>query len=94
MIGSRAKERIDLRDSAMQKEIIQVPPNVDADHWHLYHTLMPRRSISGPVVLGLVWRQRRNGRWIYMPTDEQVRAAVKLVTVAQQSRRSRRLRKL
>jgi hypothetical protein len=60
--------------------------------WHLFHTLAPHRSVSGSVVLGLVWRQRRNGRWIYMESDPQIKAAVKLISAGYRSRRSRRLR--
>ena len=33
--------------------------------WHLRFVLMPRRSITGKLVRGLVWRRYNGGRWIY-----------------------------
>jgi hypothetical protein len=36
-----------------------------ADLWHLRFVLMPRRSISGKLVRGLVWRRYNGRRWIY-----------------------------
>jgi hypothetical protein len=36
-----------------------------AELWHLRFVLMPRRSISGKLVRGLVWRRRTGRRWIY-----------------------------
>ena len=76
------------------QQTIEKFPGAEAHGWQLYHTVAPHRSVNGPLVFGLVWRQRREGRWIYMQADEQVRAAVELVNAAHRSRRSRRLRKL
>ena len=75
------------------QETIGDPSDGGANGWQLYHTLAPRRSVRGPFVFGLVWRQRRDGRWIYMQTDEHVKAAIGLVDAAHRSRRSRRLHK-
>ena len=36
-----------------------------ADLWHLRFVLMPRRSITGKLVRGMVWRRRDGHRWIY-----------------------------
>ena len=36
-----------------------------AELWHLRFVLMPRRSITGKLVGGLVWRRRDGHRWIY-----------------------------
>ena len=36
-----------------------------AELWHLRFVLMPRRSITGKLVRGLVWRRRDGRRWIY-----------------------------
>jgi hypothetical protein len=77
------------------QEIVEVSSSNGGagDDWQLYQTLTPRRSIKGDFVFGLVWRQRRDGRWVYMQADEQVKGAVGLVDAAYRSRRSRRLRK-
>jgi hypothetical protein len=77
----------------MMQETFEQSPSADADDWQLYHTLAPRRSVAGAFVVGLVWRQRRDGRWIYMQADQQAKAAVELIDAAHRSRRSRRLRK-
>jgi hypothetical protein len=36
-----------------------------AEAWHLWRVILPRRSISGRLVLGLVWRRHNGRRWIY-----------------------------
>ena len=36
-----------------------------AELWHLRFVLMPRRSISGKLVRGLVWRRHNGHRLIY-----------------------------
>ena len=77
----------------MKQERLEQSPHAEPGDWHLYRAVAPRRSVTGPLVLGLVWRRRRDGRWIYMQADEQVKAAVELVEAAQRSRRSRRLRR-
>ena len=77
----------------MQQEINQQASSSEENNWHLYRAIAPHRSIEGAVVLGLVWRKRRDGRWIYMRADEQVKAAVELVEAARRSRLSRRLRR-
>jgi hypothetical protein len=33
--------------------------------WHLRNVIIPRRSITGRLVWGTVWRRRDDGRWIY-----------------------------
>ena len=33
--------------------------------WHVWTVTIPRRSITGRLVWGTVWRRRKNGRWIY-----------------------------
>jgi hypothetical protein len=33
--------------------------------WHIWTVTLPRRSITGRLVWGTVWRRRDNGRWIY-----------------------------
>jgi len=42
------------------------PAQTWADAWHLWKVLIPRRSITGRLVWGTVWRRRNGGqRWIY-----------------------------
>jgi hypothetical protein len=36
-----------------------------ADVWHLWRILMPRRSITGRLLWGRVWRRHDGGHWIY-----------------------------
>jgi hypothetical protein len=36
-----------------------------ADVWHLWNVVVPRRSITGRLVFGQVWRRRNGRRWIY-----------------------------
>ena len=36
-----------------------------AELWHLTFVLIPRRSIAGKLVHGLVWRRYNGRRWIY-----------------------------
>jgi hypothetical protein len=33
--------------------------------WHLWTVLIPRRSITGRLVRGQVWRRHDGRRWIY-----------------------------
>src|SRR5579871_4868946 len=35
------------------------------DRWHLWTAIVPRRSISGRLVWGTVWRRRNGPRWAY-----------------------------
>ena len=41
------------------------PQPVWADVWHLWKVIFPRRSITGRLVCGKVWRRRDGRRWIY-----------------------------
>jgi hypothetical protein len=36
-----------------------------ADAWHVWTVIIPRRSISGRLVWGTVWRRRSGRRWTY-----------------------------
>jgi hypothetical protein len=35
------------------------------DSWHLWKVVFPRRSITGRLVWGTVWRRSGGRRWIY-----------------------------
>jgi hypothetical protein len=41
------------------------PGQAWASGWHLWRVIIPRRSITGRLVWGLVWRRNRGGQWIY-----------------------------
>jgi hypothetical protein len=41
------------------------PPPAWAEVWHLWTVMVPRRSITGRLVFGQVWRRRDERRWIY-----------------------------
>jgi hypothetical protein len=53
-------------DSAVGSDLEQARP----DAWHLCHVLIPRRSITGRLVWGTVWRRDRGGRWVYKKVVE------------------------
>jgi len=35
------------------------------DVWHIWNVIVPRRSITGRLVFGRVWRRHDGRRWIY-----------------------------
>jgi hypothetical protein len=41
------------------------PERTWADTWHLWTVMMPRRSITGRLLWGKVWRRHDGRRWIY-----------------------------
>lgn len=46
--------------------ILKLKPRADwAAVWHLWTVLVPRRSITGRLVHGQVWRRHDGRRWIY-----------------------------
>jgi len=36
-----------------------------AEVWHLWNVIVPRRSITGRLLTGQVWRRHDGRRWIY-----------------------------
>jgi hypothetical protein len=36
-----------------------------AEVWHIWKVIMPRRSITGKLLVGQVWRRHDGRRWIY-----------------------------
>jgi hypothetical protein len=36
-----------------------------AEFWHIWTVRIPRRSISGRIVWGRVWRRHDGRRWLY-----------------------------
>jgi len=43
------------------------PPGIE--YWHVWSTAIPRRSITGSVVWGPVWRRYDGDRWQYASID-------------------------
>jgi len=41
------------------------PGHPRADVWHLWRVFIPRRSIAGHLVWGMVWRRSNGRRWAY-----------------------------
>ncbi len=41
-----------------------------AEVWHLWTVLIPRRSITGRLLRGQVWRRHDGRRWIYKEFTE------------------------
>lgn len=41
-----------------------------AEVWHLWKVIVPRRSITGQLLRGQVWRRYDGRRWIYKPFTE------------------------
>ena len=44
---------------------LQEPEAAWAGVWHLWTVILPRRSITGRLVFGKVWRRHDGRRWIY-----------------------------
>jgi hypothetical protein len=36
-----------------------------ANVWHVWRVIIPRRSVTGRLVYGRVWRRHDGRRWIY-----------------------------
>jgi hypothetical protein len=43
----------------------RVATNAHTSGWHLWTVIIPRRSISGKLVVGQVWRRRHGTKWAY-----------------------------
>ena len=41
-----------------------------AEVWHLWKIMMPRRSITGRLLVGQVWRRYDGRQWIYKRLTE------------------------
>jgi len=41
------------------------PPTAWTETWHLWTVIVPRRSITGWLVFGKVWRRHDGRGWIY-----------------------------
>jgi hypothetical protein len=45
-------------------------PAAWAELWHVWTVFVPRRSITGRLVFGIVWRRHDGRRWVYKKFDE------------------------
>ena len=45
-----------------------------AEVWHLWTVIVPRRSITGRLLTGQVWRRHDGRRWIYKKFDSSTAA--------------------
>jgi hypothetical protein len=50
----------------------RVATNAQTSGWHLWTVIIPRRSISGKLVSGQVWRRRHGAKWAYKKFVEYV----------------------
>jgi hypothetical protein len=44
-------------------------PRSRGEVWHLRSIWIPRRSITGRLLFGIVWRRRYRNRWIYKKVE-------------------------
>ena len=44
-------------------------PRTRGETWHLHRVIIPRRSITGKLLCGIVWRRRDRKRWIYKKVE-------------------------
>jgi hypothetical protein len=49
---------------------LQEPKAAWARVWHLWTVILPRRSITGRLVFGKVWRRHDGRRWVYKEFSE------------------------
>jgi hypothetical protein len=53
-------------DRANIQKLLDLSPQPEwAETWHLWRVLIPRRSITGRLVHGKVWRRHDGRQWIY-----------------------------
>ena len=68
-VGSRSMREVAERPKGFQ--LLGVSPKPAwAEVWHLWRVILPRRSISGRLVRGQVWRRHDGRRWIYKEFTE------------------------
>jgi len=82
-ISSQPSRRHFLRGSIRKNELLMSVDNPEwsrmlglspmppwAEVWHLWKVVIPRRSITGRLLMGQVWRRHDGRRWIYKPFTE------------------------
>ena len=68
LFSDKGPRMIDERDN--YKLLDLSPPPAWAEVWHLWTVMVPRRSITGRLVFGQVWRRRDGRHWIYKKFTE------------------------
>jgi hypothetical protein len=53
------------RDYPIEHSNGRVATSSEPSGWHLWTVIIPRRSISGKLVFGQVWRRRHGTKWAY-----------------------------
>jgi hypothetical protein len=53
------------QDYPIEQSNGRVATNAQTSGWHLWTVIIPRRSISGKLVSGQVWRRRHGAKWAY-----------------------------
>jgi hypothetical protein len=53
------------QDYPIEQSNGRVATNAQTSGWHLWTVIIPRRSISGKLVFGQVWRRRHGAKWVY-----------------------------
>jgi hypothetical protein len=60
------KAGIMIGDSRLRLRVSSLSPkSASMDVWHVRTVIMPRRSITGRLLFGQVWRRRDGRHWIY-----------------------------
>jgi hypothetical protein len=58
-------------ESQERFQIFSLSPKPNwAEVWHLRKIVVPRRSITGKLLTGQVWRRHNGQRWIYKKFTE------------------------
>jgi hypothetical protein len=52
-------------DCPIEQSNGRVATSAQTSGWHLWTVIIPRRSISGKLVSGQVWRRRHGAKWDY-----------------------------
>ena len=52
-------------DCPIEQSTGRVATSAQTSGWHLWTVIIPRRSISGKLVSGQVWRRRHGAKWAY-----------------------------
>jgi hypothetical protein len=58
-------EQMIAHDYPIEQSNGAVATNAQTSGWHLWTVIIPRRSISGKLVSGQVWRRRHGAKWAY-----------------------------
>jgi hypothetical protein len=72
-IGARDSNVAMFADSQKHLRLLKLKPRSDwTTAWHMWTVFIPRRSITGRLVHGQVWRRHDGRKWIYKKFVEYV----------------------